>query len=79
MSAKLAIKLLLALGVTSASALAVPPDRKFEVIEKSDRLVISSAGELVAEYVFGDKEILRPYSKDTKNTKEVAQMRSCFV
>jgi hypothetical protein len=37
------------------------PPRKFEVAEKVDRLVIACAGKPVAEYVFGDKRILRPY------------------
>lgn len=36
-------------------------DRKFEVVEKSDRLAISCGGEPVADYVFGDAKILRPY------------------
>lgn len=38
-----------------------PPQRKLEVAEKPDRLVITSGSQPVAEYVFGDKKILRPY------------------
>jgi hypothetical protein len=42
-------------------AYAEPPGRKFEVTEKLDRLVISCGEKPVAEYIFGDKKILRPY------------------
>jgi hypothetical protein len=50
--------LLFAVILTGAVSAA---DGRFEVEEKSDHLAISHAGKPVADFVFADKKILRPY------------------
>lgn len=52
---------LLALSLHVAIAWADPPGRKFEIAETADRLTITCEGKPVAEYVFGDAKIQRPY------------------
>ena len=55
------LSLLLASSWLAILAQSDRPDREFEVAQRSDRLAISCAGQPVAEYVFADPKILRPY------------------
>lgn len=62
----LPLALLCSVVLLANAVLADSPVRKFEVAQKPDRLVISCVGRSsapshVAEYVFADKKILRPY------------------
>ncbi len=51
----------LALRKTAASKPVADPDARFSVQEKRDRMIISLSGQSIAEFVFSDPKILRPY------------------
>jgi putative membrane-bound dehydrogenase-like protein len=51
----------LAVQKTAVSKPNVDPDARFSVKEKPDRLIISLSEQSIAEFVFSDPKILRPY------------------
>ena len=51
----------LALRKTAVSKPVADPDARFSVQEKRDRMIISLSGQSIAEFVFSDPKILRPY------------------
>jgi putative membrane-bound dehydrogenase-like protein len=55
------VAMFLALRKTAASKPVADPDARFSVKEKPDRLIISLSEQSIAEFVFSDPKILRPY------------------
>jgi hypothetical protein len=70
--------LLTALATAAPSAVAAPPPAKagFAIQEKPDRLIITDGGKPVAEYVFNDPAIKRPYFANVRTPSGIQVTRN---